>query len=50
MYIVQLSANAVQFLQLVCDASSGLRMGTEAVGDGRRGWGGCVAVSMWVCV
>lgn len=49
MYIIQLSANAVQFLQRVCDARSGLRMGTEA-GDGSTGWGGCVVVGMYVCV
>lgn len=35
MYIVQLSAKAFQFFQLVCDATFGLRMGTEA-GDEKR--------------
>lgn len=47
MYIVQLSANAVQFLRLVCDASSGHRMGME----GRMGEGtgeGCGCVHVWV--
>lgn len=43
MYIIQLSTNAVQFLQVVCDTSSGLRMGTEAR-DGRRAWG-----LLWLC-
>lgn len=46
MYIIQLSANAFQFLQLVCDASSGLRMGTEVgMEKGLGRVSGCVHVS-----
>lgn len=46
MYIVQLSANAFQFLPLVCDASSGLKMGTEVgMEKGLGRVSGCVCVS-----
>lgn len=46
MYIIQLSANTFQFLQLVCDASSGLRMGTEVGMEKELGRvSGCVHVS-----
>lgn len=46
MHIVQLSANAFQCLQLVCDASSGLRMGTEVwMEKGLGRVSGCVRVS-----
>lgn len=48
MYIIQLSAKDFQFLQLVYDASFGLRMGTEAVrmGKGVGRVSGCMSVCL----